>query len=225
MVDYSTLVIYGLIIVLMMVVVICKKEVSFGLKRWFLTMKYKGNIGYHFRVNAGGDMQFPEIVDLSKEIAETDTEIVPIINQQFQGPTFLKTKFLITDRDNILMSYGLYKHDCDEHGKPKYHSFNLGEDKVLETKIPVLIAGKTSCTVSGDLIKKTFLSAGLSSAVDDFIKKNKILLILCGGAILVGVISAYFGYINNNLNAQVLASLAQLKGQVGTLAVNITGVA
>jgi hypothetical protein len=217
MIDYGMLSVYVLLALLMGVVAICKKEVAFGIKRWFFNLKYKGNIGYHFRVNAGSDSVYPDIIDLSKETQETQTELIPITNQQFQGFTFLKTKFFITDKDNILMSYGLYKHDCDEKGKPKFHAFKIDDEKTITTAIPVLTAGKTSCTVSGDLIKKTFLAAGLSSAVDDFIQKNKMLLIVGGAAAVLALVAAYFGYVNNNMNAEVLMQIGQLKGQVGTI--------
>jgi hypothetical protein len=120
--------------------------------------------------------------------------------------------------EDIKTTYGLYKQQCDEKGEPLY--WRDAENKPIA---PVLDAVKTSVSISPTLLRTAYSASALGEAIKEFLNKNQLLLLLAGGALLVGGISAFFGYSNNEQLYNVCTvALEDLKGRL-ILLQNVTG--
>lgn len=111
---------------------------------------------------------------------------------------------------------------------PATHMLRIGNE-VIETNIPKLLPEKPSIRISASTIKQAIIHSGFSKVLDLFNKNTGMIMILAGGAIIVGLVAAYFGFANTTTLADLGTQLASVKSmlamqQANLTATNISGV-
>jgi hypothetical protein len=209
---------YFIAMLAIMAIVLSGKYFLFGLKLIFLKARYKGNVGLIFYRSVGNNFGLPKIVPLTDTKIQTNKVLHPFTREQFSQGLFFGMPFIFSDVEDVKTTYGLYKHQCDEKGEPLY--WRDAEQKPIA---PVLDAVKTSVSISPTLLRTAYSASALGEAINEFLNKNRLLLILCGGALLAGVIAAFFGYANNEQLYNVCTvAVEDLKGRI-ILLQNVTG--
>lgn len=135
----------------------------------------------------------------------------------------------VTDKDGkksyidlTYKQFHLYKAQCDMYGEPMYHQVATNQKDpetnktiVLQTKIPILDAIKSSVTLDPGLVRKAVVNMALSEAINEFLKKHKILLIGIGAAVLLALVAAFFAYNNQNaISTLCVNNLPQIKSDI-----------
>ena len=117
--------------------------------------------------------------------------------------------------------YTLFKAQSNENGQQVYHSVNTGikdeagQNIIIQTKIPMLDTIKSSVTLDPGLIRKAVVNMALSEAINEFLKKHKILLIVMGIAALGAGVAAFFSYNNQNaISSLCVQQLPMYKTQI-----------
>ena len=214
----TLLVTYSIAIILLVAVAMSGKFFMFGLKLMVLRSFHKGNVGLIFYRSVGNNFGLPKIVPLTDTKIQTNKTLHPFTREQFSQGLFFGIPFIFCDIEDVKTTYGLYKHQSDEKGEPLY--WRDAENKPIA---PVLDAVKTSVSISPTLLRTAYSASALGEAINEFLNKNKLLLMLAGGALLAGVIAAFFGYSNNEQLYNVCTvALDDLKGRL-ILMQNITG--
>ncbi len=181
---------------LAVIIALCGQFIGFALKFAIAKIRYKQEFGLIFYRNIGSNFTFPKIVSLKKNNVQDKDGLHPYSRDQFRDGTFWGKPFMFVDSDDVKTSYGLYKHQTDEEGHPLFYAIKDEQNKILN--VPVLDAVKTSVSISPELLKTAFSAAALSQALKDFMKKNQLLLILCGAAALFAFGALFFSYNNQN---------------------------
>jgi len=115
-----------------------------------------------------------------------------------------KVKNQIKYEEITKQQYYLLKAQSDFDGEPLYEQVktgiknDAGQEIIIQTKIPVLHAIKSSVTLDPGLVRKAVVNMALSEAINEFLKKHKILLIVMGISAFAAAVAAFFAYNNQN---------------------------
>jgi hypothetical protein len=170
---------------------------KFGVILFFKKIQYGNQVGLVFKRSLGNSFGFPEIYDLRQNKKETSKSLHPYTREQFSEGSFFGFPYMFVDTDDIQTSYGLYKQQVSEKGEPLFYSVTTkNEDgQIVSIKeIPVLDSAKSSVSVSGEVLHTAYSASALSGALQNFIDKHQLLMILIGLSILAGGIAAFFAF-------------------------------
>jgi len=243
----NMLILYIVIIGLFIIVGLGGKFTLFAVTLAFKRFLYKGQVGLIFYRGIGNTFGLPVIVDLRETRRETSQKLHPFSREQFRDGTFFGCPYILCDVEDIKTSVGLYinkakksendiidvnkltanqiitlfKQQCDEEGRDIAHTCVRHTEDGQEVKYytPVLDTIKTSNSLDPELLKKSYSATALSHALDLFLKKHQLLMILIGGAIVLSLIGAYFAYVNNSQLALVCqqTTIDAIQGQLKAL--------
>jgi hypothetical protein len=93
----------------------------------------------------------------------------------FSQGTFFGKPYAIFDSEDMKTSLGLYKQQSNPDGTQMFHRIPInktdekGNQIVIETKIPVLDATKTSVTLPPGLLHAGVVSVALGEAIKEFL--------------------------------------------------------
>lgn len=201
----TVLIIYAFGSVAVILLMLSLKWVIFSLKLLFANARYKkANVGLLFNRNMGNNFALPEIICIKDNRSEKPDKINMFDRAMFSEGTFFGYPFAFIDSEDTKTSYGLYKVQLDEEGRPMTHKIDLGEvdeagnPELIETDLPVLHKLKSSVTVSPHLMKTVIAAAALSKAVEEFVKKNQYILYAAAGACILAGGALFFSYNNQN---------------------------
>ncbi len=223
MVNYNYYFAVGIALLSVFSIVASKQWFAAGFRIFIGNLRFKGNAGAIFLRTVGSDFAPPIIVDLRKtEWSDKKRQLI-YNRDMFKEGRFMGTPFCFLDAEDAKTSLGLAKQQTDEQGNPLSTVLQVGDQNIVQ---PITVYVKSSVSIAPELTKSVINAIALSQTVKDFLEKNKILLLVAGAAVLVGVISAYFGYVNNGLIDQTCrVGINQLSGQITAMGLNLTGVA
>lgn len=226
MVDYNYYTAVGIALLAIIAIVLSKQWFMTGIKIFIGNSRFKGNAGAIFLRTVGSDFAPPVIVDLRSNFYQDKKRTIHYSRDMFKEGRFMGVPYCFKDSEDDKTSLGIHKLQTDEAGNTISIPFTLtlnGKEEVLTQ--PVITPIKSSVSLSPELTKSVINGIALTQVVKDFIDKNKILLLVAGASVLVGVIGAYFGYVNNNLiSSACQTGINQLSGQIQALQFNVTGV-
>ena len=223
MVDYTYMAAVGLALFATIAIVIAKHWFRTGFMIWLKNIQYKGNAGAIFLRTIGSDFAPPILVDLRTDKYEDKIRTLVYSREMFNQGKFMGVPYCFMDAEDGKTSLGLHKQQTDENGKPLSIAVEVGETKVIQ---PITTPIKSSVSLPPELIKSTINAIALTKTVQDFLEKNKTLLIVAGVAALAAGAGAYFSYVNNDLMYSICQQgINQVSGQITALQLNLTGVA
>lgn len=165
--------------------------ISFGTEIMFKRFLYKGNMGLLWTRNKSGNFTLPKVINLAEKSVKLkqgkDTATFPIDRTQYSDSTrFFGMPSALFDAEDCKTSLGIVYHQTDEQGNPLYWNEDIG--------FPKYVGRKNSVSLSPTLLEAIIEEKSLTNALRKFLDNNKILFYLCLGAIIAGGIGAYFGY-------------------------------